>query len=319
MIRYMPHNEIDYEKWDLCIDHSLNGIFYAYSWYLNLTAPGWNALVEDDYNSVMPLPSRSKFGINYIYQPYFIQQLGVFSTKSISGEVIGRFLKAIPEQFRFVDYNLNTFNQPHSSALYAQKYKSTHHLDLIESYEAIRQRYSANTRRNIGKARRHGVFVSEHGSPDEIISAFRHNRGKTLKSFGENDYRVLKRIIYAGVHNGSARVISAYSNRNSFCGGAVFFQSHKKSVLLFTASTVLSRENGAMFLIIDEYIKKMAGQEMVLDFEGSENPHVARFYKGFGSKECMFLQIRLNRLPWGLKQLSDLYLHWKKYKRNRTD
>ncbi len=319
MIRYVPHNEVDFEKWDHCIDHSVNGIFYAYSWYLNMAAPGWDALVEGDYLSVMPLPKRVKFGIQYVFQPYFIQQLGVFSTRSISGEVVGRFIKAIPEKFRFVDYNLNTFNQLFPSALCEQKHKTTHHLDLIESYDAISHRYSTNTRRNIGKARKMGVFVTEHGSPDEIITAFRLNRGRRLRSFGKNDYQLLKRLIYSGLHRGFAKIFTAYSSRNSFCGGAVFFHSHNKSVLLFTASTVLSRENGAMFLIIDEYIRKMAGQKVVLDFEGSENPQLARFYKGFDSKECIFLQIKVNRMPWGIKTLSNLYLNWKNGKRKSTD
>ena len=39
----------------------------------------WDALVEDDYVSVMPLPYRKKMGVTYIFPPTMTQQLGVFS------------------------------------------------------------------------------------------------------------------------------------------------------------------------------------------------------------------------------------------------
>jgi hypothetical protein len=84
MITYLTHKEIDFEKYDRCIDLSLNGIVYAYSWYLDMVTDDWDILVEDDYKSVMPLPKRKKFGIHYIYQPFFVQQLGVFSVVPVT-------------------------------------------------------------------------------------------------------------------------------------------------------------------------------------------------------------------------------------------
>jgi hypothetical protein len=36
---------------------------------------------------------------------------------------------------------------------------------------------------------------------------------------------------------------------------------------------------------------------MHLSFEGAVNPSLARFYRGFGAREVVYLQIRKNRLP----------------------
>jgi len=307
MIRYLENKQIDFEKWDDCIERSLNGIFYASSWYLDMTAPGWAALVEGNYESVMPLPSRKKLGIKYIYQPFFVQQLGIFSTTSLSAEVTTRFLEAIPRHFSFVELNLNTFNKANEGIGVRTANRITHHLDLIEPYEQIERRYSSNTRRNIKKAEKAGVFVTSHGRPEEIIETFRNNRGRGIKAFSEGDYKVLKHLIYSGMHRGMAKIMSAYTVENNFCAGIVFFQSHKKTVFLFSGSTALARDNGAMFMLVDAYIREMAGKELVLDFEGSSDPQLARFYKGFGSKECVFLQIEKNRMPIGLRQLAGLY------------
>lgn len=315
MIRYLENHQIDFEKWDDCIDRSINGIFYAHSWYLEMTAPGWDALVEGDYETVMPLPNRKKMGVNYIYQPFFVQQLGIFSTQSLSAEVNNRFLKAIPSRFSFADFNLNTYNQLDDLSHVKVTKRLTHHLDLIEPYEQIAKRYSANTRRNIKKAEKAGVFVTSYGRPEEIIEAFRQNRGKSLRTYAESDYKVLKHLIYSGMHRGMATVMSAYTAENTFCAGVVFFQSHRKTVFLFSGSNALARENGAMFMLVDHYIREMAGRELVLDFEGSSDLQLARFYKGFGSKECVFLQIEINRMPFGLRQLAGFYSFFQKFRR----
>ena len=53
-----------------------------------------------------------------------------------------------------------------------------------------------------------------------------------------------------------------------------------------------------MFLLLDSFIKENSQKNITLDFEGSNDENLARFYKGFGSKECVYLQLRRNRLPF---------------------
>ena len=79
MIVYHKNNEIDREQWDNCIKNSPGSKPYAYSWYLDIMAPGWEALVDDDYDSVFPVPGFRQFGIKYVATPVFLQQLGAFS------------------------------------------------------------------------------------------------------------------------------------------------------------------------------------------------------------------------------------------------
>ncbi len=312
MIRYLTHDQIDFEKWDDCIDRAVNGIFYAYSWYLDMTATPWDALVEDDYRAVMPLPRRKKFGIHYVYQPFFIQQLGVFSTYSLSGEVTLRFVKAIPDHFRFIDYQLNTYNQLQESENFHLGKRITYELDMISPYEVLKKQYSKNTLRNIKKAVKKGVFITPHGKPEEIINVFRKNRGRKIDAFSYQDYNVLKHLTYAGLHRGMVSIRSAYSQENNFCAGIIFFRSHKKAVFLFSGATPQARENGAMALLVDDFIREHAESELILDFEGSSIPNLARFYRGFGSKECVFLQMKINRLPGIIKPMVNVYQNLRK-------
>ena len=77
-VKYINHKDIDAEKWALCIENAENSRIYANIWHLDRTAIVWDALVYGDYKFVMPLPIRNKFGISYVYQPLFCQQLGIF-------------------------------------------------------------------------------------------------------------------------------------------------------------------------------------------------------------------------------------------------
>ena len=83
MIRYLTHNQIDKQRWDDCIEKSPDGIVYAWSWYLDVVHPSWEALVEDDYEAVMPLTGNKKFGVNYLFQPFFTQKFGTFERKNV--------------------------------------------------------------------------------------------------------------------------------------------------------------------------------------------------------------------------------------------
>ena len=72
MIKYLSHSQIAPPRWAALL--AACGTVHVYSWYLDIVHPGWEALVDDDYQAVMPLTGGKKFGVNYLFQPYFVQQ-----------------------------------------------------------------------------------------------------------------------------------------------------------------------------------------------------------------------------------------------------
>lgn len=152
MIRYYRHSEIDKSRWDNCIKASPAGIAYAASWYLDLVSPGWEALIEDDYAAVFPLTSRRKYGFNYLFQPFFTQQAGLFvQDEFIHAEKTKLFLESIPSKFKLIEINLNTSNQIESFGDFNISKRRTHHLSLKKSIDELRKNYSDNLKRNLKK------------------------------------------------------------------------------------------------------------------------------------------------------------------------
>ncbi len=296
MIQYISNENIDRGKWDESISRSFNGIVYAYSWYLDIVSPKWDALVKDDYKSVMPLTWRKKYGVSYLFQPFFTQQLGVFSSEKSDADLVKQFIEAIPKRFSFVEINLNTFNN-FNFANQAVKNNLTHELDLIESYEFLVKNYSDNLKRNLKKAVNNKLQAVLTNQPEPVIKLFRENRGAGISKLKENDYQVLIRLINQAIQRGKAQIINVLNHNNKLCAGAFFVESNNKAIFLFSGLSEEGKEAGAMPFLLDSFISQNAGKNITLDFEGSNDENLARFYKSFGSKECVYQQLKINRLP----------------------
>lgn len=303
MIKYFENREIDNVKWDYCIKNSVNGMVYGYSWYLDIVSPGWGALIENDYQSVMPLPQATKYRFKYIYPPPFTQQLGVFSVVGLTAERVRNFVAGIPERFKYVEMNLNTLN-PISSIELNSRALVTHLLDLITPYNKISSNYSTQAKRNLRKAMLSQLDVRQEIPPALIIELFKANRGKEFR-IPANHYKILENLIQICIQKNVGMTWGVFTPKNELCAGAFFVGSNKKEIFLFSGADDKGYELQAMTLLIDRFIRDHAEREITLDFEGSMNTNIARFYKGFGSKAVNFFQVKRNSLPYPVKWMKE--------------
>jgi len=306
MIRYLRHNEIDREQWDRCISKSVNGIIYAYSWYLDVVAPGWEALAEDDYESVFPLTQGKKFGIKYLFQPMFTQQLGIFSVNMLSESLVTRFIQAIPSGYRFAEIQLNSFNRVDAS-LFQCTFRVNHELELVRPYETLAGEFSQNARRNIRKAIEAGVTVKRKVDPEDLVNLFRENFGKREGVLRYRDYMTVTRLMETCIMNSHGILMSAGTGAGRQDAAAFFLKHEGRFIFLFSASDYKTRDNGAMFLLLDTFIREHSERPVILDFEGGNDPGLARFYQGFGARETRYPMVRINRLSPAVNKILALY------------
>jgi len=295
-IRFVKNKDIDLQKWNQCIDNALFGMVYAKSWYLDRICPHWDALVWGDYLYVMPLVNNRKFGIRYIYQPFFTQQLGIFSAFEIGTELVNQFLNAIPSGFRLTDMKMNLGNFPSTNTFTSQK-NTTYHLDLQTESKIIQEKYNANTRRNIQKAMRKGVWISPVYDVLHFMEFTQLNLKEKSPEIGPEHYQALHKVISYALYHQLGELYGAWDSTNNLIAAVFFLSSNRKSIYLAASSNNAGTEQSAMFLLVDTFIKNNSGKDLMLDFEGSNLPGIARFYAGFGAEPQVYYSVHQNRLP----------------------
>ena len=277
---------------DECIKKAQNKRLYANSWYLDLVSPTWDALIFRDYEYVMPLPCKKKYGIKYVYQPAYCQQLGIFPTPPF--EIQKEFAQQLKNRYRLVSYQLNSENSARAFKEFQTSEKINLCLSLQQLYEELYIRFSPHAKRNIKKAQKSKVKVIKGLLPMEYVTIKR----KTLNStVSENTLIILNKLMSNTITSGKGIIYAAYSSMNNLCAAAFFLAGGGRASYLNAFSTEEGRENRAMYAIVNEFINEFAGSGLVLDFEGSVIEGIARFYKGFGATEENYSYIYSNRLP----------------------
>ncbi len=262
-------------------------------------------MVLGDYEAVMPLPYKKRYGLRILYQPFFAQQLGVFYKKPIKSETEEAFFAQIGTRYIEAHQYLNASNAG-KLASWQKSSRVNYILFLNEAYENVRSRYSKNTRRNLRKSERLGLQLAAL-EIDQLLDLFRNSKGKELDHFTDEVYQRLRRLIVLCLQEGKGELKAVYTSDGSLLAGAFFLCSHGRIIDLFPASSDQGRDAAAMTYLLDQQIQMHADTGLLLDFEGSMVPGVARFYRGFGAEVETYWQISGNLLPWPLNRLKDWF------------
>jgi len=298
MIRFLHRWEINDEKWNRSIAASAYETVYAFTWYLDACAEYWGGLVLSDYEYVMPVAFRKKFGFRYIYQPRFCQQLGVYSEKTVDGDILRDFLLAAKKKFGLGDYALNEGNRLTEGRGFKLSDNTNYTLQLLKSHEDLSQGYSSNCRRNVRKAQQSGLEFSSDISIEELVHLKR--KFDHIKK-SEDHYHRLTDMFSALNDHGHVKAFGVKLG-GGLCAGAIFVSCNKRMHYLLSASDDEGKERSAMFLVIDRVIREYEMKAMVLDFEGSNLANIARFFTGFGAGAQSYQRISFDNLAGKIVQ-----------------
>jgi len=300
-LNYISSNEVDKIKWDKCIQDSLNGIVFGYSWCLDSVCDSWDALILNDYEAVFPIIRSSKLGIHYFFNPIFALQLGVFSKNEISEEVLSEFLKAIPTKIKLIDIQLNFGNKINNTDFQVST-KSCQKIDLSQDYTSISSKYSTNLKRNLSKARKNKLEIVLSTDSEQVIRLFKENRGDALTEIKSEHYVRLKSLLDKMIEKEVSKIYECWKD-GLLIASAAFSITNNRIIYIKGGTTSEGRKLGAMHLIMDEVLRLNSEKDLNFDFGGSSIPQVARFNHGFGSEDYFYNRLYLNRLPFWLKML----------------
>jgi hypothetical protein len=295
-------HSISATQWDEFVHHSYQGgPFLLYDW-MTTVFPEWEYLeVRTDENLLarFPLSPGRKWFWKYALQPLFCQHWGLVLSREITASETQGCLSLIQaeleKRFSLLTYYLSPF-YPEAPVFSGKGWeitqRLTHHRALHPTPE---EAFSAPAARQARKAEKAGFRIERTWSEDTFRELLLHNPGIM-------DARQMKLFLklYAFL-NQSQQAFSLLAlspdGQASAMGVFVLYQER----LYYLAGAVMPeyRNSGVMTLLMQEAMKTgyEAGKTL-MDFEGSMNPGIAKFFKGLGGVEKNYICISYNRMPF---------------------
>ena len=243
----------------------------------------------------MPVVINKKFGITYNYQPFFTQQLGIYSDIPLSKETVDAFFDKIPKHIRYVDMCLNESN--FAPTKLNSSLRVNYLLDLKLDYQLIKSKYSGNILRHLKKAEKAGLLLNSQITPEQFVDFYKAHTAPKIDGFADKHYYMMLRLIYKSLHY-QMGILIGVENEHKELIAANFLINHPQRIInLMPTSNAEGLKNGAMTYLMNNIIEKNANQNKYLDFEGSMISGVSQYYKAFGADIVNFYQVKMNLLP----------------------
>ena len=262
-----------------------------------------------DFDFIMPIPYTIKKNQSVLYQPFFSQQLNVLGKNLPSVEVINQFISSIPQKFKLVQFNFPNYLIQSESGFEIEEV-ICQYLDLNQTHEALSAEYSTNAKRQIKKAIKNELKVTEVKDLEVFMSLFEETVGVKLGLLRDN-YSRLYKLMNVGLRLNKGRLLSVQQG-DEVLGMGYFFIQNNRITYLKGASTVQGRDIGAMYFLMDSVINEFSSTNRVLDFGGSKVSSIAAFYKKLGGLDKTYLSFSKNDLPYLIKKAKGIRDRFKK-------
>lgn len=300
-ISYLKHENIDKKKWDDCIAHAKNSLIYAHSYFLDAMSENWDALVMNDYEAVMPLTWNKKFGILYLRQPAFTQQLGLFGNILFDKKITELFINKVVEIFSFAEINLNYANE------YKEK-KCNLILPLNKPFSEIEKCFRKDF---VNKIKKQDLIYACSDDVEKAIQIFKENYTDKVK-ISSNAYEHWLRACNIIKKKEQLFIRKVNSPNGELLSAALFLKDTRRIYYVMSTTLPSGRKQQSNYFLLYQTIKEFSEQNLIFDFEGSEIPSIKLFFLKFGAIEQPYSFVKINHLSFWKRWLKNGYDHLKK-------
>ena len=300
-IRYLKNAAIDKDKWDECILKATNSLIYVHSFYLdNCTNHSWDALIIGDYETVMPVTFRKKYGISYLYQPAFLQQAGIFSKKEIDINVIDVFVSEIMDRFKFAEINLNYANTILKNQNIVIAEKNNFILPLKNSFTYTAANFKGDFKRNVIKAEKNKLSYQTDAFADNLIELYETLYGSRFPFVKRKDYAALKKNC-SFLQTRNDLIVRTAHKSGEILAGIILLKDRNRLYNVASSITENGRKLSANHFLFNKVIEEFSNQNLVLDLEGSDLKGIADFYTSMNPFNEKYVSIKYNNLSKFIK------------------
>lgn len=275
----VKRKDLDLKKYSNAIQTALNYRIYAEYWYLDAqTDEKWECLIYDDYEVVMPIPLQYKLGFKFVLQPFYSQQLGVFYKQEISKELFKDFENRL-HKYRVRAYSFNEENTERFQPKGEKKVNQI--LNLNRPYTSIHKHFSKDRLKDIRRNSKLNLVLKEEFDFD-LFFELRKKAYEELESM--LDVNLTKKFIKSLIESKKYKAFTLCNSNQEVLSMVLFGASKSRLIQLFSVRNKSIEPKGAFPFLLNQVIEKFAESELILDFEGSMVPGIARRNESFGAE-----------------------------------
>lgn len=256
-IAYISYEDIDKRKWDACINNAANGLLYGYSWFLDSCSDRWDAIVEGDYEAVMPLPLVKRRGKWHIKTISLLSQLGVFSIRPIDDSKMLLFIAEVSKKHKRWKLPLNISNPIHVPR-FSMSTDRAYAKDLIYSSKVNKRIAGSDNIEGQGDT----MSISKGAQLAVIINFIIRICGNKLKS---DEILAIRRIVSFSSRFNFGIAYSVYSSTNNIIGLSYILRFRNRIYMLFSISHESAQKEKIFQMILNRVYTEFENQDYVLE------------------------------------------------------
>jgi len=292
-IQIINRNKLDITKYDACIASAIQPMPYAFSAHLDIVARHWKAVVLGDYEMVMPIAyNRKLLGVPQVYHPFYAQQLGAFGRFQRDVVVVKAMMVALSKFYVRVNMQMNAANPIPKIKDWNFRQRTNYELNLNQPYKTILKGYRKGHKSNVKSSQ--SMNYLELGTVSRDAFAKIMASLPTTVGLGQLMDLValygLDAIHVARLKDGAIGALGFFPRLSHFVKG------QDRIIYMVGHTTDAGRKSFSGHFLIDSIIKANAETQTIFDFEGSELPGVASFFRGFGPENVGYGLLNLSRL-----------------------
>lgn len=272
-IQRLSREDIDKTKWNSCVHFATNGNIFGYKWYLDAITKDWEALVEGDYESVLPLIwKKNWWGKKQLYVPTLVRETGIYSTNALSAKRVTTFLEAIPKEYNKATLEVDQFTLFPQTKNWQVEKKVNYLIYMNEPYDSLASKFSTSVQQDLDKARTANLQSINSLKPEMIVDFYKAHDS----SYTKEDYYAYLRIMYNLLHRGWGFMSGIANSTGDLLAANFFVFSHGRIISLLPVVSNTGATKGAMSFLFNLLFHTNANKQVILDFNSNDR------FLGFG-------------------------------------
>lgn len=295
------------EKYRKFCDDGNQPHLFLNDWWLDAVAGSnnWDVAIIEKGNEIfgaLPYLHKNKFGLSLISSPKFTQHLGVwikypegqqyFKKLSFEKEIFQALIDQLPK-FNYAllkcHYSI-TNGLPFSWNGFELSNKYTYIIDDLSNIDKLYDGLSSGTKKNLKKAESL-VHFEESNDINHIFDLNQmtfDRQGETLPYSIEE----LKRLDVACVEKKCRKILIAKDDQQHVHAALYLVWNEESAYYLIGGGNPKYRNSEALTLLMWEAIKFSSTVSKTFDFEGSMLEPIERFFRGFGSTQTPYFELK---------------------------